>query len=143
MISVGCPCGKSLRVKEEFAGRKVRCPACSQPLAIPAAEAEFAEPLEEEWDETPEEEPAPPPKRGIKKSKPDKTKPRKSEGLFKRSFKMVFGVLALFLGLVMAGWIVFAVLTGRAEARTLRGLGFAALLIGMGFAWVKGEQFGE
>jgi hypothetical protein len=30
-----CDCGRSLRVKDELAGRKVRCPACAQPVAVP------------------------------------------------------------------------------------------------------------
>ena len=35
-IPVACPCGRSLRVKDEFAGRKVRCPDCSNVLAVSA-----------------------------------------------------------------------------------------------------------
>jgi WD40 repeat protein len=30
-----CVCGKQLRVKDELAGKKVRCPACQQPVPIP------------------------------------------------------------------------------------------------------------
>ncbi len=41
-IQVTCTCGKSLSVKDELAGRKVKCPACQKPLRVPAAE-EFAE----------------------------------------------------------------------------------------------------
>ena len=29
-------CNKQLQVKEEFAGKKVKCPACGQPLVVPA-----------------------------------------------------------------------------------------------------------
>ena len=149
MISVDCSCGKSLRVKDELAGRKVRCPACSQPLSIPAAEVEVAEVLENEWDDTPEEAPGevPAPKRSRSAGKGSKSANKKgakrSVGMFKRSFKMVFGVLSLLLGVLIGGWIGFAFLTGRGEFRMLRGLAFPAVLIGVGVAWIKGETFGE
>jgi hypothetical protein len=37
-ISMSCDCGRSLRVKDEFAGRKVKCPQCGAVLAVPAPE---------------------------------------------------------------------------------------------------------
>ena len=37
MISVQCKCGQKLRAKPEMAGRKVRCPACSEAIQIPDA----------------------------------------------------------------------------------------------------------
>jgi len=144
MISVECSCGKSLRVKDELGGRKIRCPACSHPLPIPAAQAE--EVFEDEWDETPEEEPAPRPARsGAKTSKGTKSKTgtRRSQGLFKLTFKMIFGVLSLLLGVIIAGCLAFAVLTGRGELRMLRGLAVPVVMIGMGIAWIKGETFGK
>jgi hypothetical protein len=36
-IVIPCPCGRSLRVKDEFAGRKVRCPGCTNVLSVPQA----------------------------------------------------------------------------------------------------------
>ena len=37
MIAFACPgCRKSLKVKEEFAGRSTRCPACKAQLVVPA-----------------------------------------------------------------------------------------------------------
>ena len=35
-ISVACSCGKKLKVKEESAGRKVRCPGCGEAVVVPA-----------------------------------------------------------------------------------------------------------
>jgi hypothetical protein len=35
-IPVACDCGKKLRVKDELAGRKVRCPECKGVVAVPA-----------------------------------------------------------------------------------------------------------
>jgi hypothetical protein len=38
-IKVTCACGQSFAAKDELAGRTVKCPKCSRPLAIPAAGA--------------------------------------------------------------------------------------------------------
>jgi hypothetical protein len=34
-ILVNCPCGKQLQAKDEFAGKRTRCPDCGNPLVIP------------------------------------------------------------------------------------------------------------
>ena len=43
-IPVTCLCGRSLRIKDELAGKRIRCPDCSNPLVVPevveATEAE-------------------------------------------------------------------------------------------------------
>jgi hypothetical protein len=44
-IQIKCECGKSLRVKDEAAGKKVRCPGCKAILTAP--EPEFVEPDED------------------------------------------------------------------------------------------------
>ena len=36
-ISVACACGKQLKVKDELAGKKIRCPACQAAVVVPAA----------------------------------------------------------------------------------------------------------
>jgi hypothetical protein len=38
-ISVTCDCGKQLQVKDELEGKRVRCPACGQPVLVTAASA--------------------------------------------------------------------------------------------------------
>ncbi len=43
-IVVNCRCGKRFKVKDQLAGRKVRCPACKGPLRIPAESAVPAAP---------------------------------------------------------------------------------------------------
>src|SRR5262245_50155540 len=46
MISFPCPgCGKTLRVKEEFAGKRRKCPQCGQSVAIPLATSVPAQPV--------------------------------------------------------------------------------------------------
>jgi hypothetical protein len=34
-ISVTCPCGKSMKAKDEWAGKRARCPACQRQLTVP------------------------------------------------------------------------------------------------------------
>ena len=36
-ISISCDCGRSLRVKDDLAGRKIRCPECAAVVVVPAA----------------------------------------------------------------------------------------------------------
>ncbi len=48
-IKVSCACGKKLSVKDEFAGKSFKCPACQKPLRVPKPKAE-EEPAEDEWD---------------------------------------------------------------------------------------------
>lgn len=40
-IKFNCACGKTLQVKDEFAGRRVKCPACSAVATVPAADPGF------------------------------------------------------------------------------------------------------
>jgi hypothetical protein len=48
-IKVACACGKKLSVKDEHAGRRVKCPECQQPLRIPRPKVE-EESFDDEWD---------------------------------------------------------------------------------------------
>lgn len=36
-IPVQCSCGKTLNIPDQYAGQKVKCPACSSPVMVPAA----------------------------------------------------------------------------------------------------------
>lgn len=40
-IEFDCPCGKALRVADEYAGRKVKCPACGAVGFVPEPEPQF------------------------------------------------------------------------------------------------------
>jgi hypothetical protein len=42
-ITLTCACGRSLRIKDEFAGRKVRCPECQVVLTVPIQEELLAD----------------------------------------------------------------------------------------------------
>lgn len=41
-ISMVCPCGRNIRVKQELVGKRVKCPSCKQLLAVPAGDPEAA-----------------------------------------------------------------------------------------------------
>ncbi len=40
-IPVTCACGKSLRLKDDLAGKRVRCPGCGGAITVPAPEDEI------------------------------------------------------------------------------------------------------
>jgi hypothetical protein len=68
-IKAACPsCGRQLKVKDELAGKKVKCPGCGDHVRIPAGEGEQAE--------------APPAKPVTKRrEKPKETSPEEKKGL--------------------------------------------------------------
>lgn len=37
-ISLSCDCGHSLRVKDELAGKRIRCPTCKSALSVPSGD---------------------------------------------------------------------------------------------------------
>jgi hypothetical protein len=43
-IRVSCQCGKQLSVKDEYAGKRVKCPGCGGPLLIPETQAQASSP---------------------------------------------------------------------------------------------------
>jgi predicted Zn finger-like uncharacterized protein len=75
MIALTCPsCAKKLQVKDESAGKKVKCPKCGELIKVPVPE------IPEEIEELEEMEEAPPPP--VSKSKkplPSRSKPQPEE----------------------------------------------------------------
>ena len=61
-IKVSCRCGKKLAVKDEYAGRKMKCPACQKSVQIPQAEREAGF-SDDEWDDSQQTESRTPPRR--------------------------------------------------------------------------------
>ena len=39
-ISLACACGRAMRIKDELAGRRIRCPQCKEILSVPEAAPE-------------------------------------------------------------------------------------------------------
>jgi hypothetical protein len=68
-ITLPCPCGKTLRVKENLVGKRVKCPGCGAVVAVPAAAAAPAPPNAE----------APDPERRAAESGPDAPVRRKKK----------------------------------------------------------------
>ena len=58
-ITLPCSCGKKLKMKDELAGKRIKCPACAAVLTVPEPEAEEVElePVEPEAPAEPDEEP--------------------------------------------------------------------------------------
>lgn len=86
-ISVQCPgCGRDYRVKDELAGKKIRCKDCETAIIIPTSDEDddFA-------DEPPEELPTPAARPKKKAAKPAKKRP--SSGGMSTGMKWVLGLL--------------------------------------------------
>ena len=43
-ILMNCTCGKQLRVPEDYAGRRVKCPACGEPQTVAVKQASATPP---------------------------------------------------------------------------------------------------
>jgi phage FluMu protein Com len=67
-ITLNCTCGKMLRVADEYAGRRVKCPACN---AITTAPAPEPEPVFEIEETIPKSPPAPHPTPPVAKPRVD------------------------------------------------------------------------
>jgi len=78
LLSVRCSCGQKLKVKEEYAGKRIKCPVCQLVLTVPAApvvvETPPDTPKEDDSGEIrlqrPPEPPRLPPQIGKKKKRP-------------------------------------------------------------------------
>src|SRR3989442_876187 len=124
-ITFSCSCGKTLRTKDDLAGKRIKCPHCDAVLVVPDDEFETVEAFEA-VDETPAErsaaEPGPPdsdrPRRKKKKSKKQRLREKQQvnedyERWLVRSYwrKRIFrGIAFLVLGaIVIAGGIYMLV----------------------------------
>ena len=117
-IKVACACGKKLAVKEELAGKKVKCPACQKLLSIPMPkvqaeslddESDLEDAAEEAFDAESDEAPAR--SHGVKKSDVRGSSSRKgsAKGNGKKSSGQNRGLI---LGLLAGGGVlVVALLT--------------------------------
>jgi hypothetical protein len=85
-ITFDCPCGKSLRVGDEHAGRRVKCPACGATVLVPKPPPQFEVVNEEEEPEFEIAEDQPPESRRARHAKQstssdddDEPRPRKEK----------------------------------------------------------------
>jgi len=123
-ISIACSCGKTYRVKETLAGKKIRCADCSELINVPAQvveDDEFDEfaTLEPADDDGEESEPSLPPrvKRRSKTTKHEETpnRPARQRVLKQGWFESTNGgVLGGILMMVIAVvWFVVGLAAGR------------------------------
>lgn len=52
-IQLRCDCGRKLKLRDNLAGKQIRCPDCAEVLDVPAAEDEFVEEVDPYEDERP------------------------------------------------------------------------------------------
>src|SRR5580700_7152378 len=103
-LTVTCPdCDKTLRVKDEFAGKKLRCPGCSTVISIPVKSDESDDddfpgradrskqkrrPADDDFDDDDDDLPVP---KARPKPKPVKKKSRRASG--GTNWKLVGGLI--------------------------------------------------
>src|SRR5206468_3474856 len=111
-ISVSCDCGKQLRVKDDLAGKKIRCPECQAVLRVGPAPAMPPPPIDREEAVVAPKVPKPVPVAVGRADKPaaaralGKPPPKKSSRLV--LWLAIGGVAALLLLGAAAGVIAYA-----------------------------------
>lgn len=129
-IETQCPkCRKRYRVKDELAGRKIKCKQCGGPIKV---EVPQAVPDDEWGDEGYDEEipaAAPPPPR--RKKGTGKKPAKKSAGKARSSSKPVWhlpvGILGLIAGFGLLAFSIYGIINGM--RKSFRALGGAVFLI--------------
>jgi hypothetical protein len=115
-IEVICPtCDQVHRVKDESAGKKLRCKGCQAVIPIPAAsETEEADP----WDTGDIEEPAPrqaPRQRKKSIAKPERARTRSSDGM-PITIMVSLGICGLFIAIVLVTTVLNLIAGEKAQA---------------------------
>lgn len=108
-ITVECTsCQRVVRVKDEFAGRKVRCPGCQATVPVPAAsdDAEFGD----KFEDTAEPASPPPIARSKQASGRSKRGGKSTSPWYRRHWHWLVALLVLLLALWPAGGLVIAML---------------------------------
>ena len=141
MITVQCACGRVLKVKDESAGKRIRCPDCSEPVRIPYEELEDEDFDDMEDDDSPSERRQSQTRSKKSTSKTSSRKKRRDPGSGITA-KKIFGFLSLALGSVLLVGIVIFIFSGEFQPKRLGGLVVPFAMIGMGWAWMKGETYG-
>lgn len=144
MIAIECACGRKLKVKDEHAGKRIRCPECSEPVKVPVPEPEesFLDDLDDLEDESDEELPKPRPtsKKSTKKRPAKQSRRNSGSGI---TAKQVLGGVIMTLGCAFLVAIVMFIFSGQFVPKRIGGLILPFAMIGMGWAWVKGETYGS
>lgn len=114
-IPLKCACGKKFALKDELAGRKVKCPACQQVLSVP--KSQVVEEPDEPWevDDDFDEDVAPAKSKRGKKSASGGTKSKKGKKGKKQSGSSLGLIIGLAAGggLLVVGLLVWLLLPGK------------------------------
>jgi len=110
---LSCPsCEKALKVKDELAGKKVKCPGCGEPIVVEAADDPESETAVQE----------PPRRKARATDAEDDDRPRKKKKKKKKSNSLLWillgGGAALLLLLIGVGLVLFFVVFNRPAAET-------------------------
>ena len=146
-IKVVCACGKQLSAKDEQAGKRVKCPACKEPLRIPKPKVE-EESYDDEWDTSDEwgtddeDEASPPPARrrrasnsnaGSKKKRKRKKRSAKTDWSWSFENPLLCVATLVIVGLLVCIVTLINPLAGARVFLILRGL--CGLTAGVAF-WI-------
>ena len=127
-IEVDCPaCFVPYRLKDEFAGKRIKCKQCGAVVPVPRPGRQAVAEAEEPWDETPEEPQRPAPGRAKKKRK------KKAASGGGPPLGLVLGLGGAALGLVLLLGIV-----GIFWTPALALLSIGGMIIGMALCLVGG-----
>jgi hypothetical protein len=116
-MNLSCTCGKTLRVKEEWSGKRVQCPACGKVLVVPgAASVKVAAPAAPQLKRTVEKPPPDPMEKTRDPEAPRPLKEKRKKKKSKRRFKFSvpeFDILGIHMTLrKWIGVIIFVPLVG-------------------------------
>lgn len=107
-ISMGCKCGRKFRVKDEAAGKKVRCPDCQKILLVPDPE-DFESEDVDDW-----EEELPPRRASPSRSKGKKSNSKaKSGNLGMTILKVVVGVSSF----LVSAYVTYHLVRGKKDVQ--------------------------
>lgn len=134
MIALDCPsCFRQYKLKPEFAGRKIRCKECGEPIAVPSADDPDIEAYEDDFEESPARLPG---NRGQKSPVAAKDASRWMNTMFGRGGK-VWTQWGIFLLLCVVGLFYPAPIKMTMMAWAVVSLG----LVFVGLFWLAANCF--
>ncbi len=132
VIDVQCEaCRKRYRVKDNLAGRRIKCKQCEAVMVVPDPMS-----ADDEWGDYEDEPELPPPRAKSAKRKPNRKKTTKPVSEGPGLGKKVFAVIGMALGVVVAIGSVVALLNGT--PRAVRGIGTGCIITAVSFGWFRG-----
>ncbi|MCB9954054.1 MAG: hypothetical protein H6824_24015 [Planctomycetaceae bacterium] len=138
MIITKCRCGRQLKLKDSLAGKTIRCPQCSKPVAVPTGGANEVDDDDFLDDEVEDDDYEPPARSRGSRGNRNRKRGKRSAG-FEFGWRQIMGVLALGLGSLIILGSTIALINGKTEL--VGGIGFAILCISVGVYWIRGKTY--